>query len=218
MHRRQTFRPDLAIALGSERADRNRREGRAETRRADLGDLLAERIRHDCKTGNVGRLALVGRHAERGVALQMLDRDEPLAMSEADVFGGHVVLEIDEGLAFGGNLENRGRRNVEFVGSHFGHRRFPADIFRSRQPGRKTISQGFSRREFAVEGAGADPALRRFRRQECLQPVVPFGLGAGLARQVDHRRPAAGNREAVCLDGTRVAAERSRSLRRRPGP
>ena len=40
-------------------------------------------------------------------------------MSEADVLGRHVVLEIDESLARGGDFENRGRRR---------DRRFIADF------------------------------------------------------------------------------------------
>ena len=78
VHRRQPLGPDLAVALGRQRADRHRRERRAEARRADLGDLLAERVRHDGEAGHVRGLALVGRHAERRVALQMLDRDRSL--------------------------------------------------------------------------------------------------------------------------------------------
>jgi hypothetical protein len=34
-----------------------------------------------------------------GVALGVLDMDEALAMGEADVVGGDVVLDVDEGLA-----------------------------------------------------------------------------------------------------------------------
>ena len=85
VHRRQPLGPDLAVTLGRQRADRHRREGRAETRRADLGNLLAERVRHDGEAGHVRGLALVGRHAERRVALQMLDGDRNLR----DGRGGH---------------------------------------------------------------------------------------------------------------------------------
>ena len=47
---------------------------------------------------DVGGLALIGRHAERGVALEMLDRAEAFGCGERDVLVGHVVLEIDERL------------------------------------------------------------------------------------------------------------------------
>ena len=54
-------------------------------------------------------LALVGRHAERGVALEMLDRSKALALGERDIVDGDVVLEIDEGLA--GSLDPPQRRD-----------------------------------------------------------------------------------------------------------
>ena len=107
MHRRQPLGPEVAVAFGGQRADRDRREGRAEARRADLGDRFAERFGHDGEARHVGGLALVGRHAERGVALQVLDRDETLAMRQTHVLGGHVVLKVDEGLALGRDFENR---------------------------------------------------------------------------------------------------------------
>ena len=48
---------------------------------------------------DVAGLALVGRHAERGVALEMLGDAEAFARGELHVRHRHVVLEIDEGLA-----------------------------------------------------------------------------------------------------------------------
>ena len=74
-------------------------EGRAERRRADLGDGRPVDLGQHRHAGGVAGLALVGRHAERGVALQVLGDAEALARRELDVGGGHVVLEIDEGLA-----------------------------------------------------------------------------------------------------------------------
>ena len=50
---------------------------------------------------HVGGLALVGRHAERRVALQVLDRAEILARRKLDVLHGHVVLEVDPLAALG---------------------------------------------------------------------------------------------------------------------
>ena len=105
MHRRQPLGLQVAVALGGERAKRDRRKRRAETRRADIVDRRAHRIGHDGEAGHVGGLALVGCHAERGVALQVLDRDVAFAMRKADVVGRHVMLEVDEGLALGLDLE-----------------------------------------------------------------------------------------------------------------
>ena len=163
MHRRQPFGLDLAKALGGERAERHRREGRPEARRADLGDRLAERLGHDGEARHVGGLALVGRHAERGVALQVLDRDEAFAMREAHVLGRHVVLEVDEGLALGAVISNTGA----------GADRAPAPLDFGAAPGATgsplaaaaagcmAFGERFGGGESAVEGAGADPVLRR---------------------------------------------------------
>jgi hypothetical protein len=65
-----------------ESAESHRRIGRAEGRQADLGDRLAERGGGDGERVHVRGLALVGRHAGRGVALDVLDRAHALAHRE----------------------------------------------------------------------------------------------------------------------------------------
>ena len=81
-----------------DRAEGDRRVGRAEGGQPDLGDLLAERLGGDGQPVHVGRLALVGRHAVGGEALDVLDRTHAFMHRLPDVLGGDVVLEIDEGL------------------------------------------------------------------------------------------------------------------------
>ena len=88
----------LALRRAAENAEGDGRIGQAEGRQPDLGDLAAERIGGDGEGVHVGGLALIGRHAGRGVALDVLDRAHALARRELDVAGGDVVLEIDEGL------------------------------------------------------------------------------------------------------------------------
>ena len=51
----------------------------------DLGNGALGQLGHDREAVDVGGLALVGRHAERGVALEMLDRAEAFARGERDV-------------------------------------------------------------------------------------------------------------------------------------
>src|SRR3546814_2328991 len=89
-----------AHALAGQRAERDRRVRRAEAGAADLGNGEPALARHQGQADDVGGLALVGRHAERRVALQVLDRAEAFAVGKADVGGGDVVLQVDEGLAF----------------------------------------------------------------------------------------------------------------------
>src|SRR3546814_18395705 len=68
---------------------------RTEEGAADLGDGEPALARHQGQADDVGDLALVGRHAERRVALQVLDRAKAFAVGKADVGGGDVVLQVD---------------------------------------------------------------------------------------------------------------------------
>ena len=88
-------------------AEGHRRIGQAERRQPDLRDRLAERLGGDGERVHVRRLALVGRHAGRGVALDVLDRAHALARREPDVARGDVVLEIDERLGELASLHRR---------------------------------------------------------------------------------------------------------------
>ena len=63
------------------------------------GTGLPELAGDDAERVQVRGLALVGRHAGRRVALDVLDRAEAFARREREVVRRHVVLEIDEGLA-----------------------------------------------------------------------------------------------------------------------
>ena len=63
------------------------------------GDGPGGELGHQRQAVDVGGLALVGGHAERGVALEVLDRAEALVPGERHVVVGDVVLQVDEGLA-----------------------------------------------------------------------------------------------------------------------
>ena len=96
------------------RADRDRRVGRAIGGRAYLADRPARELRQQRETVERRGLALVGRHAERRVALGMLCGAEPFAMGEREVFGGDIVLEVDETLAAGCRRAPQRRPRVGF--------------------------------------------------------------------------------------------------------
>ena len=81
-----------------ERAERDGRVRRAKRRRADLGNRPASRLGEERSADDAARLALVRSHAERRVALQMLDRCVALARGELDVVDGDIGLQIDEAL------------------------------------------------------------------------------------------------------------------------
>ena len=83
-----------------QRANRHRRIRRAKGRRADIGNVDTERLGHQRQTDDITHLAAIGRHTERGVTLEVFDRDETLAMRQANIVGGDIVLRIDDGLGF----------------------------------------------------------------------------------------------------------------------
>ncbi len=73
-------------------------------------------LRQQGDAGDVRRLALVRRHAERRVTLGVLDGAEALALGEFDVVGRDVVLEIDETLACARVTRQSGTRRVDSSG------------------------------------------------------------------------------------------------------
>ena len=97
--------------MAGEGADGDRREGRAEGGGADRAEIAPGDVGQHRRAVEIAGLALVGRHAERGVALEMLGNAEAFARGELHVRRRHVVLEIDEGLAAAvGDLPHRARR------------------------------------------------------------------------------------------------------------
>ena len=129
------------LVVAGEGAEGRRRVGRAEGGEADLRRRLAERVGGDHQAVDVRHLALVGRHAVGGVALDVLDRAHALADREADVLGGDVVLEVDEGLgrrrvAVGRQLLERDAGAGAVGGDGVGLRRRPRGRRRGR-PGRR---------------------------------------------------------------------------------
>src|SRR5690606_12956547 len=109
-------------------------------------------------------LALIGGHAERSIAFQVLYGHEPFPMGESDVLGGNVVLIVDKALARRPDFENR-------RGFRPARRRFHARWFqrgggsaRGGNAGGVTFNDCRSGRKAAVECSGADPFLRWFGR------------------------------------------------------
>ena len=123
------------------------RVGRAETCRPHCGRLAIRELTHDRKAIDVGRATLIHAHAERRVALQMLDGDVVLTCGERHICSRHVAGKIDEGFAaFGGGAPermkfvcglggNRGKRNL---------RSAEAQIDCSGTPGRRRFLQRLS--------------------------------------------------------------------------
>ena len=87
--------------------DGDRRIGRAKHRGADLGNAGAAQARHHSQPRDIGGLALIRAHAERGVTLEMFDRAIALPMRQRDIVAGHIMLQIDKGLALARHTPDR---------------------------------------------------------------------------------------------------------------
>src|SRR5882757_7392031 len=88
----------FATVETGESADRNRNLRRPGSSDAGLRDGLSGELGHNGEAIEVRGLALVGRHPEGGVALEMLDRAKALAHRHRDIAVGDVILQIDERL------------------------------------------------------------------------------------------------------------------------
>ena len=101
--RRLDLRADFMSRNGAQRHWRVRRPKRGGT---DLRYRHVEQLSHQRESEHVAGLALIGTHAERRVALQMLDRLVVLARGESDVADGDIVLQVNKtfvGLAASGH-------------------------------------------------------------------------------------------------------------------
>ena len=117
--------------------------------------VLPSALRGDRERVHVRRLALIGRHAGRRIALDMFDRAHALAGRQHHVAGGDVVLEIDEGLGFGG-VAMRGREPE--ITAMRGRRALDRNRRRRRRADRSgagggAVGKRLGKREYAAAGA-----------------------------------------------------------------
>ena len=200
MHRRLAHRIEqLARVAPAKRPVTHRRIGRAERGVPELGHIGAGGAGEDGERVDVAALALVGTHAGRRVALEMLDREVALAHGERDVGRGDVVLQIDEalgatarrrrwdfpqgphraGLGFGGLWRGAGLSLAE------------ARFFRRLGARREPLAQARAQRRGAGGGARRTLGLDRGSGHEGEAVGVVTGVAARLREQVDRRAPAA---------------------------
>ena len=195
-----------------------RRVGRAEDRGAGLGDRPARGLGQDRKAQHIRGLALVGRHAEGGVALEVLDRAEALPVGLAHVLHGDVVLEIHPGAAAAlrdvpegtmraGSSSARGA-------SPAGHA-WPHPSAAARPASKPLLSAAPSVSAPWAAPATFTPGGQVRAGHEGRDVLAPDGPAAVVAGEVDVGRPAARDGEAVGLDAAPVA-ERDRAERVAP--
>jgi len=157
---------EIAARRAGESAEGYGRIGWAEGRQAHLGDRLLELGGGDAKRIHVRKLALVGRHAGRRVALDVLDRAHALLDRQADILSANVVLEIDERLCAtvrlnGRRVDMRGAQCWKIVADSVSPcpRRSEASRCRRRAPGSVAFGERGGKIEGRVAGAGRPLAL-----------------------------------------------------------
>lgn len=198
---------DLAPRLAHQRAEGDGRIGRAEGGGADRGDRRIERACEHGQPVDVAELALIGGHAERRVALGVLDRLVALAGGELHIRHFHVVLVVEPHLraqrgrgALRHDPDRLGRRllgalrprrlalaahGADRVGQHVGREQLAIGRARNRHHGRAVMGD---RRAGRI---GPEGRLR----------LVPDQLAAAVAPEMDDRRPAARHGDRIAVEG-----------------
>ena len=203
VHRRRTHRiGELAHVASGERAECRRRIRRPERGRAGGGDVGTEGLGENRQRVHVARLALIGAHSGRRVALQMLDRAIALARRERDVRRRDVVLEIDEvlvepavGVARGNCPEQPDRRLFDAVDFR---QRSPATLPEPARgsggfPGLASFGQGKGEQLRPVAAPGRELRLARLAGNEGSLGLVEREPATGLREEMNRRIPAPGH-------------------------
>ena len=200
-HRRQ-MRTDAPPGQG---ADRHRRIGRAEGGGADALDVQPALAGHDGQRIEVGRLALVGTHAQRGVTLEVLDRHITLEVRQFDIVHRHVTLEVDKGLVHRFARNDRGhryKRHATRIGRRCGgtHARQVLATGRCRGCRRRPAALHRAIQALGTQhAAGAEMPAVEAARHETRQPRFVDRFDAAVRTQMHGRCPAAGHRDQVDL-------------------
>ena len=169
---------------------------RTEGGRADRRNRLAAQPGHDGQAVDVGSLALVGSHAQRGVALEVFDRAEILAVCQLQILDHDVVLDVDEALA----ARHPGRRMPHRLDASrrlgLGHRRRAGRRAITCHAGRVhagavALRERVCQAELAIGGARWCDRCGDGVRHEAGDGVVKAQFAPGLRVQVHGRAPAA---------------------------
>ena len=198
------------------RADRDRGGRRAVDGRAGFGDGLAGKPGHDREADDIGRLALVGRHAERRIALEVLDGAEVFLMRQPHVLHGDIVLEVDPGAALADpDVPERADRNRRILGArHLGGPCLESEFGKRGTRGLRAACKRGMCRQMPRRRPCRREAGRTVRsRHEGGDPGIPDRAAAVMRGQCDIRVPAAGDTERVAVDrlvGAVGAAHRDR--------
>jgi GAF domain-containing protein len=197
----------LAAVHPGERPDRDRRVGRAEGGSAGLRDGAGGELRHQRQAGHVRGLALVGCHAERGVAFEVLDRAEALLPGERHVVVGDVVLQIDERLASHTPHapQRHQSRALRIDIGHVDRLAARAAVGRRLQARPGTGGQGVRQSELTIGRAGHRHAGGQGAGDEGRDAIVPHGTRAQMRGEMHGRAPATRDAHEIAIDPLRFA-------------
>ena len=200
------------------RADRNRGVRRTESRGSHRRNLAAGLLGEDSEPVEVAGLALVVRHAERGVTLEMLDGGIVFARGQRDsstvtslwksthcraLGDRHAPMRPDRRLGFGA-----GCTTVRVA-----HRPRALRVAAAMLAGLQRRAEIPAPAKLRHDGA------HRAERSARTPPVrVLAQFAAGLAEQMHRRRPAAGHRDDIGVSRSSPAASKSRPAIRSATP
>ena len=218
MRRRQSRRFQVASArVPGKGPDRDRLDGRTPGRRPRIGDTLAGHSGKNSQTVDVGGLALIRRHAQCRVALQVLDGGIALTMRQRDIVDGDIVLHVDERLARTTHLPEGCDGHGFFVGRRSGGGRPTlAGGFGSSVTGREARIQRRPERQITVRCAHDIHAGRRLSWHERRDILAPYRAATMMAGEADVGVPSARNGKAVSLHHLRPSAVAHDGERRQP--
>ena len=92
-------RARVALIAPGQQPHGNRRVRRAKGRQAGLRNRNTLLFRQPAQCRHIAGLALIGRHPERGIALEMLDRAVAFGPGQIDIAKRNIVLKVDKGFA-----------------------------------------------------------------------------------------------------------------------
>ena len=189
----------IAARGAGEGAEGDRRVRRTERCQADLRHRPAGQRGDRGQCVQIGGLALIGRHARRGVTLHMLDRAKAFAGRDGEVLGRDVVLEVDERFAV--RPARRRRERQRRISAHAG------DVECSGLAAARAVSFGEAGGQIECSGAGADGLFMRGRLsgQKRSAAGIEAKLAARLRKQVHRRRPAIRHQHRITMNDPRSA-------------
>ena len=205
------------LAAAGDDAQGDRRKGRAVGGDAHFGHGAARGFRQPRNGVQVGGLALIQGHADRGVAFQMLHGAEVLRHGQIQIRQGDIVQQIDP-LPLG-CAARRPAWAAEAAASRIGGAacRAIAGTLRRRAPRSPRLAIGRFRPgdarqsvlqvQVAGRSAQGGKAGGQFTGRESRQPLVVAQLGLGMAQQMHRWRRPAGHPQRIAGDGEGFALE-----------